>query len=98
MKNEQFPSTETSVLDRLLDPLTRSLTPAAARALVGFRVDAADQARIAELAEKCNEGELNAKERAEYKAYVRAGDFIAMLQSKARRLLKIRNFLRMPAR
>jgi hypothetical protein len=77
----------TSVLDRLLDPLARSLTPAAARALVDFRADADTQAHIANLAEKCNEGQLSPEERAEYETIVRAIDLIAILQSKARRLL-----------
>ncbi|HJT78088.1 MAG TPA: hypothetical protein VJ739_12865 [Gemmataceae bacterium] len=78
---------DTPVLDRLLDPLTNALTPAAARALVDFRADAATQAHVAELADKCNEGRLSAAEREEYEAYVRAIDLIAVLQSKARRLL-----------
>jgi hypothetical protein len=78
---------ESPVLDRLLDPLARRLTPAAARAMVGFRADPATQAHITELADKCNEGRLTARERAEYEAYVRAIDLIAILQSKARRLL-----------
>jgi hypothetical protein len=78
---------EPPVLDRLLDPLACSLTPAAARALVDFRADPATQARVAELAKKCNEGQLTDTERAEYQAYVRDIDFIAILQSKARQLL-----------
>jgi hypothetical protein len=77
----------TAVLDRLLDPLARRFTPAAARALVDFRADPATQARIAELGDRCNEGNLSPEERAEYEAYVRAIDFIAILQSKARQLL-----------
>ena len=77
----------TAVLDRLLDPLADSLTPSAARALANSRADAATPARVAELGDKCNEGQLSKEERAEYEAYVRAIDFIAILQSKARRLL-----------
>ncbi len=76
------------VLDRLLDPLTRSLTPSAARALVALRIDGEIQARIAELAEKCNEGLLTPSERQEYEDFVRGGDLIAILQSKARQFLK----------
>jgi hypothetical protein len=79
---------ETAVLDRLFDPLARSLSPAAARALVSFRADEATQARIAELAEKCNKGQLTPKERAEYETYGRAIDLIAILQAKARRVLR----------
>ena len=78
---------ETPALDRLLDPLARSLSPAAARAIVNFRADAATQAHIAKLAEKCNEGQLAPHERAEYEAYVRGIDLITILQSKAHRLL-----------
>jgi hypothetical protein len=79
--------TATPVFDRLLDPLTDALTPAAARALVDFRADAATQARVAELADKCNEGQLTPMERDEYESYVRAIDLIAVLQAKARRVL-----------
>jgi hypothetical protein len=78
---------EVVALDRILDPLTRCLTPAAARALIGFRADSVTQARIAELADKCNEGELTPAERIEYEAYVRAIDLVTILQSKARRLI-----------
>jgi hypothetical protein len=90
MKTEQLPAAEHAVLNRLLDPITRRLTPASARALAELRMDPSDQERVAELADKCNEGELTAKERAEYAAYVKAGDLISILQSKARRFLKSR--------
>jgi uncharacterized protein YnzC (UPF0291/DUF896 family) len=43
---------------------------------------------IGELAAKANEGELTNEEEAEYEAYVQANQFIAILQSKARRLLQ----------
>jgi hypothetical protein len=77
-------SIENGVLDRLLDPLRDCLTPALARRLVKFRADAATQARVGELADKCNEGELTQAERREYAAYVRAIHLISVLQSKAR--------------
>ena len=77
-----------SVLDRLLDPLARCLTPDSARALVKLRADAAAQTRIAELAEKCNEGSLTPEERREYETYVQVGNLIAILQGKARLLLR----------
>ena len=74
----------TQVLDRLLDPVVRCLTAKAARELVGLRADAESQARVRELAEKCNEGALSPKERDEYAAYVMAADIVAILQAKAR--------------
>jgi len=76
------------VLDRLLDPLGRILTPEVARKLVDYRFDAKAQARINNLARKCNEGQLSDDERREYETYVQTIDFIAILQAKARTLLK----------
>jgi hypothetical protein len=76
------------VLDRLLDPIGRILTPDVARKLVELRFDSTAQARIDKLACKCNEGELSDSERNEYETYVYAIDFIAILQAKARALLK----------
>jgi hypothetical protein len=78
---------ESGVLDRMLGPLGDSLSPAMARKLVKFRADAVVQARVQELADKCNEGELTPRERREYKEYVRAIHFISILQSKARTVL-----------
>jgi hypothetical protein len=76
------------VLGRLIDPLARILTPEAARKLVRLRFDAKTQTHIDKLALKCNEGELSDEERREYETYVHAIDFIAILQAKARALLK----------
>ena len=77
-----------AILERLLEPVSRSLNVEAARKLVRLKADAKTQARVAQLARKCNEGELTAKERAEYERYVTAGNLIAILQAKARLLLK----------
>lgn len=74
-------------LDRLLDPLTDCLTPAMARRIVSFRADRATKARIQELADKCNEGELTSDEHRQYESFVRAIHLISVLQSKARRAL-----------
>ena len=77
----------TAVLDDMLEPLSRCFGLETARALVGFRLDDRTQARVEELAEKCNEGQLTAEERNEYEAYVQASTLIGILQAKARRLL-----------
>jgi hypothetical protein len=78
---------EASVLDRILNPVSRCLTPDVARALVALRVDAETQTRIDELADKCTEGRLSPEERAEYADYISAINFVTILQSKARVLL-----------
>ena len=75
------------VLDRLLTPAGRCLTQESTRALVNLRAEPETQARVSELATKCNEGTLTAEERAEYEAYVWASSVIAILQAKARALL-----------
>jgi len=75
------------VLDRLLDPLGRMLTPELARNLVNLRFDPKAQIRIDKLARQCNEGRLS-EERREYEVYVHAIDFIATLQAMARAVLK----------
>jgi hypothetical protein len=77
----------TAVLERLLDPVSRSLNIEAARKLVQLKADAQTQARVDELARKCNEGELTSAERSEYEAFVTAGNLIAILQAKARLIL-----------
>ena len=76
-----------AVLGRLLEPVSQSLNLEAARKLIRIKADAKTQARVDELARKCNEGELTPKERAEYERYVTVGNVIAILQAKARLLL-----------
>lgn len=81
----QTPMTVT--LDKLLDPVTRCLTPEVARRLVELRADPELQSRVDALAEKNTEGQLTPEEREEYETYVRVSRFIAILQAKARKLL-----------
>jgi hypothetical protein len=78
---------QTSPLDRLLEPFGRSLTPAVAQELAELRATPEVQARIDELAEKCNEGTLTKEERGEYESYVQAIHLIGILQAKARAVL-----------
>jgi hypothetical protein len=81
-------SLDASVLDQLLDPVGRLLTPEVARKLVNHRFDPKAQAHIDQLAHKCNEGRLTDDERREYETYVHAIDFLAILRAKARALLR----------
>ena len=78
---------DTSILDRLLEPVSRCLTPEAARQLVALRADPQFQERLDVLADRCTEGLLTPEEREEYETYVRAIHIIAILQAKARKLL-----------
>lgn len=76
-----------AVLDEMLEPVSRCLNIDAARSLVALQVDERTQARVDELAEKCNEGQLTPEERSEYEAYVQANTLIGILQAKARQIL-----------
>ena len=78
-------ATATEVLHELLDPVSECLTPEVAKELVRLRASPKTQARLEELANKSQRGEISAEERAEYETYVSAGTFIAILQSKARK-------------
>lgn len=79
-----------TVLDELLEPLGACLTPEVAEQLADLRAPASAQARMEVLARKSEDGTLSDSEREEYDALVSASNFIAILQSKARRLLKDR--------
>ncbi len=61
-----------SYLDRLLDPLTETLTPEFASALLNLHADPEAEARIEELRSKANGGTLKLAENAEYKDFVEA--------------------------
>lgn len=87
--NTNETTTFARMLDGLLDPVVRCLTPRAARQLAGLRADEEAQARVHELAEKCNEGKLSAEERAEYEAYAMAANIVAILQAKARARMRV---------
>ena len=55
-----------AVLDEILEPVTNAFSRDVAQALVNIRAGDAMQARIADLAGKCNEGLLTPAEHAEY--------------------------------
>ncbi len=83
MSNES----RTAVLDKLFDPVSQCLTRDVAQRLVEMRAPMDVQDRLDELAEKSSAGTLSAEERSEYETYVRAINFIGVLQAKARALL-----------
>jgi hypothetical protein len=72
------------VLDRLVGPPSKCLTPEPAKRLLNLKADKHLQIRVTQLAEKCNEGTLTPEERLEYENYVHFGTFVALLKSKAR--------------
>ena len=80
-------ATQEAILDEMLEPLVEALTPETAKALAQIQPKPAVQARVDQLAGKCNEGALSAEEKAEYENYVRVGNLLALIKAKAKRVL-----------
>ena len=68
--------------------LEPTMTPQIASILLGLKASDALIARLDMLGDKANEGHLTPEERQEYKAYIDANDVLAILQAKARRVLR----------
>ena len=85
--NEHMPAQELLIMEEMLEPLSAAMTPETAQALSRLQATPSMQARIDELAARCNEGELSSEERSEYEAYVRIGNLFALIKAKAKRLL-----------
>ena len=71
-----------------LAPVEGCLNGDSARALVDLPPNPRVQARVDELAEKCNEGLLSPAERSEYDALIWADHLLGVLQSKAQHFLE----------
>ena len=80
-------SSTDAAFERVLAAVGQCLDRQSAEALIQLRADREMQGRIEELADKCTEGRLTSEERDEYEALIRVGNFVAVLQAKARRLL-----------
>lgn len=76
-----------STFERVLAAVGQCLDRQSAEALLRLRADREMQGRIEELADKSTEGTLTSEERDEYEALIRVGNFVAILQTRARRLL-----------
>ena len=76
-----------TAFNRGIDPILQFFTVDQARDIVQYRGDSDLQRRIEELAELSNEGNLTPDDQSEYEGYVQANKFVAILQSKARKLL-----------
>lgn len=82
---------ESLAFDRATDRLFQLLTSDQLQELQDLHSDPSLQSRIEELAIKANEGELTEQERQEYLGYVQANSFLAVVQSQARKRLKIKD-------
>lgn len=73
--------------DGILGPLVECLTPEVADRILKVRLEPDIQARVDELAERANEGELTAGERAEYETLIEKTDLLGIFKSLAREVL-----------
>ncbi len=84
-------ATPTPLLGRVIAPIGRCLTPAAAKEILSLHADKSARRRVEHLAAKCDSGTLTPEERAEYQLFIEVGDLVALLQAKARRYLAERS-------
>lgn len=82
------PNSEAAILARIIQSDERQLTPEAARYLLSMKLPSADEDRVNELSSKAREGSLTEAETQELDSYLHIGSLLAVMQSKARRLLK----------
>lgn len=81
--------TEVTILSKLLlNSQGRGLTQQQARYLLGLGFTDEDKARIHELAEKNQESKISAAELRELDSYLKAGNLLAILQARARKVLR----------
>jgi hypothetical protein len=78
---------DVDIFRRIVDPEKPFFSEEAARGILRLRFAAADQARMNELAAKNREGGISQAEDQELENYIRAGQILGILQSKARRSL-----------
>ncbi len=80
--------TGSAIWGRIVKPGQANLAPEVARAILKLDFDSQDLLRVDEFSEKARKGTLTCDERAELEEYVRVGNELAVLQSKARLSLK----------
>jgi hypothetical protein len=79
---------EAAIFGRVFADGRQSLTPELARHILALGFDDEDKARMHELAVKNQEGRISTEELQELDSYIKVGDLVGILQSKARKLLK----------
>lgn len=81
-------ASEVAILSRLFANGSGELSKTAAQFILRLGFGDEDKARIHELAVKNQEDKLSPDERQEFESYMRVGNYVSILQSKARMALK----------
>jgi hypothetical protein len=82
------PNSEAAILGRLMEKQGCDLSPAAAEYLLSIRFEQQDIARMNELSELARQSALEPQEQAELDSYIHVSNFLGMMQSRARRVLR----------
>ena len=82
------PNTEAAILARVIEADPSAVTPDVARYLLSMQLPRTDRERVDELSAKARDGSLTEGETAELDSYLHIGRLLAVMQSRARRLLK----------
>ena len=80
--------TEADILTRVVAPDQPGLPSESARAILDLRFDQSALRRMELLADKNNQGTITDAEREEMEKYLRVGNFLDLMQAKARLSLK----------
>jgi hypothetical protein len=81
-------TSDAAILSRVLQPRNGALSKAAARSWLALDFTDEDRARMHVLAQKAQDGALDAREQADLESYRRVGRLLEMMRSKARRSLQ----------
>jgi hypothetical protein len=81
--------TDETIFERVIDPSDGTMPPEAARYILSLDFPPADHARMDELSVRAQEGRLTADEETELDDYLHVGHVMALMQSKARRSLRL---------
>jgi len=76
--------TEAHILEQVVMSDQAGMSPESARAILDLRFDPSALSRMNELAEKNRQGTLTESERQEMDKYLRVGNFLNLMQAKAR--------------
>jgi hypothetical protein len=82
-------TSEMAILRRVVDPDRPYLSEEAARAILRLGFSASDRTRMNRLAAKNRNGKLKPAEEEALNNYIRVGQVLGILQSKARQTLKL---------
>jgi len=84
------PNREADIWARLMRAQKDELSTEAAEFLLSVNFEEGDRDRMLELADRSEAGTLTAEEGAEFDSYLHVGNFLAIMQSKARLALSKR--------